>query len=127
MSQTGLVRVEGAREFRATCKKAAVDLSSMQETHWKASALVWRKAVPRTPKRTGRLAASVRNAGTKTAAIVRAGSSAVPYAGVIHWGWPARNIAPQPWIADTAAESRDEWLAVYEAGVQKVLNTIRGA
>lgn len=121
-----MVKVEGARQFRATCKKAAIDLSSMKETHWKASALVWRKAVPRTPKRTGRLAASMRNAGTNTAAIVRAGSSGVPYAGPIHWGWAKRNIAAQPWIYDTAAESRDEWMAVYEAGVQRVLNTIKG-
>lgn len=121
-----MVKVEGARQFRATCKKAAIDLSSMKETHWKASALVWRVAVPRTPKRTGRLAASMRNAGTNTAAIVRAGGASVPYAAPIHWGWQKRHIEAQPWIYDTAAETQDQWMAVYEAGVQRVLNTIKG-
>lgn len=48
------------------------------------SAYVRRGATP------GRLKASIRSTGQARAGVVRAGSKAVPYAGVIHYGWPNR-------------------------------------
>lgn len=46
------------------------------------------------PRRSGRLAASVRGGRARNSATVRAGSVAVPYAGVINYGWRKRNIQP---------------------------------
>lgn len=46
------------------------------------------------PRRTGRLAASIRGNKAKSKAVVRAGRAAVPYAGAINYGWPKRGIAP---------------------------------
>ena len=45
------------------------------------------------PKRTGRLAASVRGSRAKNKAVVMAGRASVVYAGPINYGWPARKIA----------------------------------
>lgn len=56
-----------------------------------------------------------------------AGGAATPYAGPIHWGWEARNIEPQPWIAEAAQDTEPQWLGMYEEDVQRVLNTIKGA
>ena len=50
----------------------------------------------RTPVgRTGRLAGSVRAGATQKAGVIRAGSKAVRYAGVVNYGWPARGIRPR--------------------------------
>jgi HK97 gp10 family phage protein len=66
-------------------------------------------AVRRAPRRTGRLAASVRAGTDRRGALVRAGNdSTVPYAGVIHYGWPARHIAPQPFLDDAVRASAEE-------------------
>ena len=120
------VRIEGASNLRRTCKAAGVDITQLKEAHGEASNLVARIARPRTPRLTGRLAASVRSSGTKTAAIVRAGGAAIPYAAVIHYGWPARGIAAQPWLTQTATDTQPQWLDIDQHGVQRVLNTIRG-
>ena len=41
----------------------------------------------------------------KTVARARVRSSLI-YAPVIHWGWPKRNIRPQPFVLDAALETR---------------------
>lgn len=46
------------------------------------------------PRQSGALAAGVRGNRAKSKAVVTAGGRAVPYAGPINYGWPARGIAP---------------------------------
>lgn len=60
------------------------------------------------PRRSGRLAASVKGDRAKNAAIVEAGGRQVPYAGVINYGWPKRNIAPAGFMqrADAVLSAR---------------------
>lgn len=57
------------------------------------------------PRRSGRLAGSIRGYGTKDEAVVQA---TAPYAGVINYGWPARNIKAAEFMQDTerAVESK---------------------
>jgi hypothetical protein len=119
--------VEGGREFRKTLKKAGDDLSDLKETHRTVAGIVVPVAQRMAPKRSGRLAGSIRPAGTKSAAIVRAGSRAVPYANVIQWGWPARNIVAQPFLTDAAKATEPVWTRVYEAETQRILNKVKGA
>lgn len=121
------IRVEGAKQLRRTLRKAGDDLTELKAAHGKAAGLVATAARPRTPHRTGRLAASVRPGATKTSAIIRAGKAAVPYANPIHWGWPSRHIAAQPWLSATAQETEPRWTALYDAAVTRVLDTIKGA
>ena len=56
-----------------------------------------------------------------------AGRAAVPYAGPIHWGWKARNIRAQPWIAETATSTQPVWMRMYEQGIKREMDKVRGA
>ena len=117
------IRVEGAATFRRTCHKAGRDLTQMADANNAAARLIGEAGRPRAPRRTGRLAASVRASGSKTEGRVQ---STLVYAGVIHWGNAHHNIAAQPWLLRTATDTQPQWTDVYEHGVQRTLNTIRG-
>ncbi|AVJ48760.1 hypothetical protein SEA_SALLYSPECIAL_12 [Gordonia phage SallySpecial] len=121
------VRVEGARELRRSMRRAELDLAELKETHARVAALVATRGQSAAPVQSGRLAATVRAGATRTAAVVRAGRKSVPYAGPIHWGWPARGITAQPWLTTAAAESEPAWLAVYTEAVEDILDRIEGA
>lgn len=116
------VRIEGLTELRV--KMRALDKAARKELNViaKAAAVpVATEAARRVPKLTGRLAASIRAAGTQKGAKVRAGRSAVPYAGPIHFGWPARNIRPQPFLYDALDDRRNEVLEAYERGMTAII------
>jgi hypothetical protein len=51
----------------------------------------------------------------------------VPYAGPIHWGWPARHIKAQPWLADTAASTQSTWEGTYLSALEHIIDSIEGA
>lgn len=78
------------------------------------------------PRRTGRLAASVRPGATRIAAIERAGNTSVPYAGPIHWGWPKRHIKPNPFMSRAAHETQPEWIDIYFAKLNEMIDKIKG-
>lgn len=120
--------VDGGRQLRATMKAAGVSLDDLKDAHAAVAGLVHSVAQPQAPVgATGRLASSERPAGTKTAAIVRAGSARVPYAGPIHWGWPDRGIKAQPWIYEAAGYTQLAWLGRYLKAIETVIGTIQGA
>jgi phage gpG-like protein len=122
-----IVKVEGARRLRATLKQAGDDLEDLKAAHARAAAIVVARGRPGAPVgETGRLAASVRGSGTKAGAIVRAGSAALPYAGVQEWGWPARHIAAQPFLVPAALETEPTWYPAYQAEVQAILDRVKG-
>ena len=50
----------------------------------------------------------------------------MPYAGPIHWGWPARNIKAQPFVVEAAQATEAEWVAMYEAEVDRILERVEG-
>lgn len=127
MASQAIVRVDGARQLRRTMRKADMDLQELKDTHARVAALVAGRSRPAAPERSGRLAASIRPGATKTSAIVRAGRKSIPYAGPIHWGWPARNITAQPFLVDAAKDSEPAWLAVYNQAVEKIIGQIEGA
>lgn len=119
-----IVRVEGARELRAALKRAGLSLQDLKEVNAKVAALVAGLARPRTPRRTGRLAGTVRGNRAVSQAVVQAGTAAVPYAGPIHWGWPARHIEAQPWISDAAVESESQWLGLIQDGLEAIVDQV---
>lgn len=120
------VEITGARELRRTMRQAGVDMKEMKETNSSVSRIVVQAAAARAPKVSGRLAAGLKALASQTAARVRAGSKAVPYAGPIHWGWPKRNIKPNPFIADAAQATKTTWLGEYQKRIDQILNKIKG-
>lgn len=125
------LKIEGGRQLRRTLREAGSDLQDLKESNAAAAGIVSGKAKSWAPTRSGRLMASVRSSGTKTAGIVRAGNNrksknGVPYAAPIHWGWKARNIKANPFLSYSAQATEPTWIRLYESLVNKALSKIKG-
>jgi len=125
---TGAVHeVAGGRQLRKTLREAGEDLSDLKDVHKQAATLAANRSKQLAPERSGRLLATIRAAGTKTAGIVRIGNNTrVPYAPVVHWGWAAHHIAPNPFASKGAQQSESTWLPLYERYIGNTLNKIEG-
>jgi hypothetical protein len=125
---TPAFQVEGARQLRATLKKAGVGVQDLKAAHKEVAKLVADRSDPRAPRSaagsnrgpSGTLARTVRAAGTQSAAIVRAGSKRVPYAAVVHWK------TGTPWISEAAEDTQDTWERTYLAAIEAVIATVEG-
>lgn len=125
------ITLEGGRNLRRTLKKAGSDLSELKDAHAAAAGVVANRALGTAPRVSGGLAATVRTGASKTAGTVRAGNNrksktGVPYAGVIHWGWPARGIAAQPWLSEAAQSTEPRWVRAYFDKVNDALAKVKG-
>lgn len=122
-----VVTVEGGRELRRRLRTIEGGLGKLKEEHrWIADYIRGRSA-PDTPRRTGRLASTVRSSGTNTASTVRAGTARVPYAGPIHYGWPDRHISPQTWVVDAALMTEPIWVGHYNNTIRDLVENTPGA
>lgn len=124
-------RVEGMRDVRRALRRAGGTelLDALKAEHAYIARVVVQAAAPRTPRRTGRLAATVRGSGTRGLSVVRAGGARTPYAGVVHWGSgnrarPPMNIRPNPWISDAAQATETVWANHYEAALRALIRRI---
>lgn len=138
----GAAKIENLAKVQREIKKlsADVDYRAMEflPVNKSIAAAVAKDARAYIPIRTGNLAASVREAATKTSARVKAGgrlSSAqraivggysagvgsVEYAGPIHFGWPARRIKPQPFFYEAIDKRRVEIARRYTELVEKLI------
>lgn len=127
--EAGRLRVDGARELRASLKRAGRDVQDLKDAHKKVADLVADRARPDAPvgpESGGHIKDTVRTSGTASAAIIRVGRARMPYAGPIHWGHKARGIAAQPWIYDAAKDTSDRWVDVYTDAVQTILDSVEG-
>lgn len=124
------VHLEGAARLRRTLKAAGGDLSDLKEAHRHAAQYIMPAAVAGAPKLYGALAATLRVTANATGSRIRAGNrnkkEGVPYAGVIHWGWPERKIRAQPWITQAAQETEPLWIKAYEAEMHAAIRSIAG-
>ena len=99
------VRVEGLKELSKALREAQdKELpKQLREANREIAKRVVDRAEPNVPRRTGRLASSVKALASATSASVKAGTpSRTPYAPVIHWGWAAHGIPSTPFLTDAA-------------------------
>lgn len=127
MSATPRFEVDGLDTFIRTARKAEVDLSELKEANYRAGEIVADAAATRAPRRTGKLAASVRSARQLRRTRITAGRASVPYAAPIHWGWPARGIDANSFISNAARATESVWLPEYRKNVEDALAKIHGA
>lgn len=120
------VRVDGLGKLRRELRRMGDDLADLKAANAAAAATVAAAAASRAPRRSGRLAASVRGNRAAGRATVAAGGAAVPYAGPIHYGWPARGIPGRPFVTDAAQATEPTWLPAYEAAIAGVVDTVGG-
>lgn len=118
------VELVGADTFDRTLDQAADAISDMKGATEKTATLIVADARARAPRRTGRLASSITGDVQPNQSLV--GSDLV-YAPVIHWGWPARNIEPEPFLVEAAEATRPSWEEAYQKDVQKTLDDVKGA
>lgn len=125
MAKAG-IRVDGLNELRRDLRKAKdSELNAeMRKIHKELADEVVAKALPNVPVRTGRLRQSVRSAGTVRDAIGRAGNRTAPYAAVIHWGSPRRNIPRRPFLRDAAEQVERDVVDRYEKAVAKMFDRV---
>jgi hypothetical protein len=120
--QVDKTEILGLREVQRDLNKLGDDTKNeMKDTHKEAAEVVVMGAKRLVPYRTGALAASIRALATKSSGRVRAGSASVPYAGPIHFGWPARRIAPNPFIYDALDDRRDDIREIYEERIDELI------
>jgi hypothetical protein len=119
--------VRGGRALRKGLRTAGDDLSDLKTVHRQAATIAAGGARARVPRRSSRLANTIRAAGTKTAAIVRVGNNtSVRYAGPIHWGWFRRHIHDNPFASAGAQATEPRWVPLYEQYADTALDKIKG-
>lgn len=123
---SAVIRIEGLNRLRRTVKKAGADMTILKGLNKDAARVVERAAIPSTPRRSGRLVSSIRSTGTQKAGTVKAGRKSIPYGGVVHWGWPSRNIKAQPWLVDAAKRTEPAWIETYLEGINDILDNVEG-
>jgi len=107
------IKIEGLSKVQRDLRKLstdALDLNKTEflETNKQVAEIVINESKKYVPFLTGALAAAIRNASTKKSAKVRAGNVAVPYAGPIHFGWPARSIKPNTFLYEAIDARKSE-------------------
>lgn len=122
-----MFQVSGAAELRRTLKRAGDDLADLKAVNKRVGDVVATAARPRAPVRSGRLVGSLRPAAAAAKVTVRAGGSTLRYAGPIHWGWPAHHIQGQPFLVDAAKNTEGQWVDLYFAELQHIVNKVEGA
>jgi hypothetical protein len=126
MAKRPLVQVDGARELRRTLKAAGDDLEDLKAANLQAAQIAAEAARARAPRVTGQLAGDIRASGTKPAGTIRAGRKKIPYAGPIHWGWPARGIEARPYITEGAQATESIWVPLYQELMDEALAKVKG-
>jgi len=125
VSQTSAakVTVEGDETLRRTMGNAQGDLEQLDQAE--AARLVQQRAQARAPKVTGTLRASVRakDLGHGRAVV----ASELIYAPVIHNGWAAHHISPQPFLTTALEDSKTLVQAQDLRQVNTILGRVRGA
>ncbi|MBZ4485962.1 hypothetical protein LQ938_09715 [Microbacterium sp. cx-55] len=115
----GRVRVQGLKRTLRQLSQAGADAEDMKSLMHELGEIVVKAANP--PERSGTLAGTIRAGRGKTKAVVRAGGARARYAGVIHYGWPARNIAARPFLTDALQSRRAEIFRTLDRGLADIL------
>ncbi len=119
-SGNGRLRVQGLAKAVRSMERAGADSQDMKDLMQQLGQMVVRAASP--PVVSGRLAGTIRAGKGKTKAVVRAGGARAPHAPIIHYGWPARNIAPNDFLTQALNAERGDILAALDAGLADILS-----
>ena len=123
MARSGGFKVDGLKALQKEIRKTEdVEMKKrLRLANKEAAQVVADQAKVEVPRRSGRLARSIGTQASQTSAFVKAGTAArVPYAGPIHFGWPKRNIRPQPFLYEALDKRIGEVRRAYEKNLGKI-------
>jgi phage gpG-like protein len=123
VADEGSIQVQGAELLQSTLRDASDQLADMAAANVAIGNMVVNEARSLAPKRSGQLAGSV--SATVGVGVIDVGAD-TPYAGPIHWGWPAHNIAAQPFIQEAIENTEEQSVQIYEDELNRVLSTVKG-
>lgn len=129
MARGSLVRVDGIQELRRTLRRAGADMTQLKEINKAVAETAAAGARAVAPRRTGALADTIRTSATQKAGVLKAGTGyrgRTPYAGVIEWGWPGRNITADPFLTKGAQDTEDQWTEQYFDHLVELIESVRG-
>jgi phage gpG-like protein len=115
------ITITGVKEVTDTLNKLGRDLESNIELNKELSTTLSQKASALAPRLTGALASSVQGNPSAEKAQILAGSAAVPYAGVIEYGWPAKNKQAQPYLRPAVNNNMGYIIEKYNDSIQKAI------
>ena len=117
------IEVVGLKDLQKQIRKTGdEDLKkAMKATNVVVANLVIPDAKKNVPSKSGALARSIRATNTVNYAAIRAGSAkAVPYAGPIEWGWPARGIKERKFIRKSISKNYRRIVKKYEDAIDEI-------
>ena len=115
------ISIQGVKEVKDSLDKMARSLESNLDLNKELSTTLAQKASALAPRLTGALASSVVGNPSAEKAQIMAGSAAVPYAGVIEYGWPDRNIDAQPYLNPAVNNNMGYIIEKYNDSIQKAI------
>lgn len=117
------VRASGVTELRKALRTMDKDTrKELRAASKRAADIIAKAAAEEAPERSGRLRSSIKSGTKQDRGTVKAGTpSRVPYAGVIHWGWPAKNIQANQFITRALKKHHDEVMEAYLAEVRSII------
>jgi hypothetical protein len=118
------IQVDGARELRRALKHLDAGIDDLKDAHRDAGELIAEEGRTLAPYDTGELRGSIRPDRRANGSNVLAGGRRVPYAGPIHFGWPAHNIDPDPFLYDALDNRADEVRAAYAHNVEALVRRV---
>lgn len=111
------VKVTGLNRLTRDLELLGLDVSDLKAAFGSIASKAARLAAEFAPKVTGTLAGDVRGNRARNKAVVISGRVAVPYAGPINYGWPARGIVGAFYMQQASDEMVPEALELLEAEI----------
>lgn len=124
------VSLDGASRLRRTLRQAGADMRDVTRVHREIGAAIVplaKSTAPVGPDVGGHIGASIRATANQRSTTIKAGGVRQPYGPAIHWGWHRRNIRPNAWISRAAQQTEPRWTAIYAAGIERIIEQIKGA
>lgn len=119
MAEAVQVSIQGIDQAEKAIKSLAKELENNLTLNKELSTTLAQKASAIAPRLTGALASSVQGNPSEKKAQILAGSAAVPYAGVIEYGWPAKNIKAQPYLRAAVNQNMEYIVEKYNESIRE--------
>lgn len=113
--------LKGVNEVKASLDKLEEGIRENIELNKELSDTLSQKASAMAPRLTGALASSVVGNPSAQKAQIVAGSASVPYAGVIEYGWPNKNIKAQPYLVPAVNNNMGYIIQKYEDSIKDIV------
>lgn len=120
-SVSGSVEIEGLKQTVRSLEKLGVDVEDLKDVFAGIADEGSRLASSFAPKRSGKLAGTIRGNRAKSKAVITAGKARVPYAGAQNYGWPKRNINPSLFMQRADAVLADRVPELLNAGINNAI------